>query len=81
METWIDRQAQLAYASREGREKGIEEGRVAGMALGRAEGEAIGAAQRNVEIAKTMLAKGYDTATIQEITGLTPEEIEHLKEN
>ena len=73
METWIDRQAQLAYASREGREKGIEEGR--------AEGEAIGAAQRNVEIAQAMLAKGFDTATIQEITGLTPEEIEHLKEN
>ena len=37
-----------------------------------------GVEQRTAEIAKTMLAKGYDPATIQELTGLTVEEIAAL---
>ena len=49
-----------------------------GFEYGFEQGIAQGAAQRNVEIAKAMLAKGYDPATVQELTGLTPEEIAAL---
>ncbi len=37
-----------------------------------------GVARRNAEIAKAMLDKGFDIATVQELTGLSPEEIAAL---
>ena len=40
-----------------------------------------GVEQRNVEIAKTMLKKGYSIDEIADISGLTKEEIEKLKED
>ena len=46
-----------------------------GMAKGMAKGEEVGKSQRSIEIAKNMLAKGMDEATIQEITGLTEDQI------
>ena len=42
---------------------------------GMAKGEEVGKSQRSIEIAKNMLAKGMDEATIQEITGLTEDQI------
>ena len=33
-----------------------------------------GAAQRNLEIARAMLAKGYDVKSIIELTGINPDE-------
>ena len=50
-------------AKREGKEEGLAEGMEKGMN------------QRSFEIAKKMLAKGMDEATIQEITGLTEDQI------
>lgn len=50
-----------------GKEEGMEEGRVEGMNL------------RSLEIAKKMLAKGMDEATVMEMTGLTAEEMKLLK--
>ena len=47
----------------EGMEKGIEEGM----------------SQRSLEIARKMLAKGMDEASIMDMTGLTSEEIKLLK--
>lgn len=47
--------------------KGLAEGRAKGLAEGLAEGRA--------EIARRMLAKGMDVATISELTGLTTSEI------
>ena len=52
-------------------QKGMEEG----MKQGMAKGEEVGKSQRSIEIAKNMLAKGMDEATIQEITGLTEDQI------
>ena len=54
-------------AKREGKEEGLAEGMEKGMN------------QRSFEIAKKMLAKGMDAATVMEITGLSAEEILLLK--
>ena len=54
-------------AKREGKEEGLAEGMEKGMN------------QRSFEIAKKMLAKGMDVATVMEITGLSAEEILLLK--
>lgn len=51
-------------AKREGKEEGLAEGMEKGMN------------QRSFEIAKKMLAKGMDTATVMEITGLSAEQLE-----
>ena len=64
MTTERDIRNQIAYARDEGREEGI----------------AQGAAQSKAEIAKAMLAKGFDVATILELTGLTAEDIESLRQ-
>lgn len=54
-------------AKREGKEEGLAEG----MEKGLAEGMEKGMSQRSLEIARTMLAKGMDAATVMEITGLS----------
>ena len=51
----------------EGMEKGIAEGMEKGMNL------------RSLEIARKMLAKGMDEASVMDMTGLTAEEIKLLK--
>ena len=60
---------------KEGIEKGMEKGREEGRAEGRAEGMSL----RSLEIARKMLAKGMDEASIMDMTGLTAEEIKLLK--
>ena len=62
-----------------GRAEGIEEGRAEGIEKGRAEGIEKGMSQRSLEIARKMLAKGMDEASIMDMTGLTAEEIKLLK--
>ena len=59
--------------------EGIEIGRAEGMEKGRAEGIEEGMSQRSLEIARKMLAKGMDEASIMDMTGLTAEEIKLLK--
>ena len=49
------------------------------IAFARDKGLEEGASLRNVEIAKAMKAKGFDAATIRELTGLSAEEIEALR--
>ena len=53
--------------------------RTVGQDEGRAEGLAEGREERNIEIAKSMLEKS-DVSYISEVTGLSVEEIEKLKE-
>ena len=60
-------------------QKGKEEGMEKGMEKGRAEGKEEGMNQRSLEIARKMLAKGMDEATVMDMTGLTAEEIKLLK--
>lgn len=55
-------------AKREGKEEGLAEGMEKGMS------------QRSLEIARTMLAKGMDAATVMEITGLSERQLKQLKE-
>ena len=62
-------------AKREGIEIGMEKG----MKQGREEGKAEGMNLRSLEIARKMLAKGMDEASIMDMTGLTAEEIKLLK--
>lgn len=63
----------------EGEAKGIEKGRAEGMAEGRAEGIAEGINMRNMQIAKNLLRMGMSVADIAESTGLTAQDIEHLR--
>ena len=58
-----------------GKKEGMEEGRAEGME----EGIEKGMNQRSLEIARKMLAKGMDEASIMDMTGLTVEEIKMLK--
>ena len=58
--------------------KGLAEGMEKGMEKGKAEGLAEGKVERNVEIARSMKAKGYAIGDIADITGLTAAEIEAL---
>ncbi|MED5077309.1 Rpn family recombination-promoting nuclease/putative transposase [Geobacillus stearothermophilus] len=64
----------VSYEQR-GMEKGIQQGVKQGMKQGRQKGIEEG----KIDIAKKMLAKGYDVDTIHELTGLPAEKIEQLK--
>ena len=52
-------------------QKGMEEGMEKGRAEGIAEGIEEGMSQRSLEIARKMLEKGMDEASIMDMTGLT----------
>ena len=55
------------------------EGIAEGMEIGLEKGRAEGMNQRSLEIARKMLAKGMDDASVMDMTGLTTEEIKLLK--
>lgn len=63
----------------EGMEMGMKQGMEKGRAEGMEEGMEKGMSQRSLEIARKMLAKGMDEASIMDMTGLTSEEIKLLK--
>ncbi|MDD5988498.1 MAG: hypothetical protein PUC38_03330 [Bacteroidales bacterium] len=56
-----------------------EKGRAEGREEGRAEGIAIGVDQAKIEIARRMLAKGFNLPDICEATGLSEQELATLK--
>ena len=62
-----------------GKEKGKEEGIAEGMEKGIKQGMEKGMNLRSLEIARKMLAKGMDDASVMDMTGLTAEEIKLLK--
>ena len=62
-----------------GKEEGMEKGIAEGMEKGMKQGMEKGMSQRSLEIARKMLAKGMDEASIMDMTGLTAEEIKLLK--
>ena len=55
-----------------------QQGMAKGMEEGMAKGEEVGKSQRSIEIAKNMLSKGMDAATVMEITGLTESQMQQL---
>ena len=60
-------------------QKGKEEGIAEGMEKGMKQGMEKGMNLRSLEIARKMLAKGMDDASVMDMTGLTAEEIKLLK--
>lgn len=62
-------------AKQEGKEEGIAIGKEEGIAIGKEEGKN----ERNLEIAKDMLAMNIDEATIIKLTGLSLEQLQQLK--
>ena len=60
---------------KQGMEKGIKQGMEKGMKQGMEKGMNL----RSLEIARKMLAKGMDEASVMDMTGLTAEEIKLLK--
>ena len=66
-------------AKREGIAEGMEKGMKQGMEKGMKQGMKQGLEQRSLEIARKMLAKGMDAASVMEITGLSAEQMQQLK--
>ena len=62
-----------------GKEKGKEEGIAEGMEKGMKQCMEKGMNLRSLEIARKMLTKGMDEASVMDMTGLTAEEIKLLK--
>ena len=63
----------------QGMKKGRAEGMEKGLKQGMEKGMEQGMSQRSLEIAKKMLAKGMDEATVMDMTGLSAEEMKLLK--
>ena len=57
-----------------------QRGKEEGMEKGMKQGIEQGMNQRSLEIARKMLANGMDATTVMEITGLSAEEMNQLKE-
>ena len=66
-------------AKREGIAEGMEKGMKQGIEKGMKQGMKQGLEQRSLEIARKMLAKGMDAASVMEITGLSAEQMLQLK--
>ena len=64
---------------KQGLEKGMEKSMKQGMEKGMKQGMEKGLEQRSLEIARKMLAKGMDAASVMEITGLSAEQMQQLK--
>ena len=64
---------------KQGMEKGMKQGMKQGMEKGMKQGMKQGLEQRSLEIARKMLAKGMDAASVMEITGLSAEQMRQLK--
>ena len=62
-----------------GMKQGMEKGMKQGMEKGMKQGMKQGLEQRSLEIARKMLAKGMDAASVMEITGLSAEQMQQLK--
>lgn len=69
----------ITEATEEGYNKGHEKGYNEGHEQGIEQGIKQGIKQNNIDVAKKMLDKKLDITTIEEITGLTKEEIMKLK--
>ena len=68
----------IAQGLAQGREQGLAQGREQGLAQGREEGREEGREQEKIHIAQKMKALGMDTKTIEQVSGLTAEQIEQL---
>ncbi len=65
----------------EGIQLGKQEGIQQGIQLGKQEGIQLGKQERNITIAKNLLAKNLDTKLVAETTGISIDEIKKLAES
>ena len=65
----------LAQGLAEGKAEGLAQGKAEGLAQGKAEGLELG----KIETARKMMAKGFSTEDISDLTGLSAAEIDKLK--
>jgi predicted transposase/invertase (TIGR01784 family) len=63
-----------------GKQEGIELGKQEGIELGKQEGIELGKQEEKLEIVRNMLSQGLDSALIAQITGLSLEQIEGLRQ-
>ncbi|MGN0188245.1 MAG: Rpn family recombination-promoting nuclease/putative transposase [Candidatus Cryptobacteroides sp.] len=68
----------LLYRMKIDHDRGFAEGRAEGRAVGREEGKKEGERERNVAIAKNMLAQGLPVETVSQCTGLSIGEVNAL---
>ncbi len=68
----------IAIGEKRGEKRGREEGEKIGREAGEKIGRKAGKKAEKIQIAKTMLEKGFDKNIVIEITGLPVEEIERL---
>ena len=80
---FADKKQRDAYEARERQYRDyisdMTNAKAEGKAEGRAEGKAEGKAESKIEVARVCLKKGFDTATICELTQLSPEVVEALR--
>ena len=69
----------LEIGMEKGMKQGMEKGMKQGMEKGMKQGMEKGMNLRSLEIARKMLAKGMDEASIMDMTGLTAEDIKLMK--
>jgi predicted transposase/invertase (TIGR01784 family) len=62
------------YFEERGKKRGLEEG----LEEGRQEGRQEGILEGMLKVARTMLTKGTDPATVQELTGLSDQDFRRL---
>ena len=75
---WRRKYMTFEYMLKERERKGIEQGRAEGEAIGLEKGLVEGAAQKQREIAKSMIKEGIAKEIIKKVTGLSADEIEEL---
>ena len=76
---FADKKQRDAYEARERQYRDYISDLTDAKAEGRAEGKAEGRAESTIEVARVCLKKGFDTATICELTQLSPEVVEALR--
>ena len=69
----------IAEGMDKGMKQGMEKSMKQGIEKGMKQGMEKGLEQRSLEIARKMLAKGMDAASVMEITGLSAEQMQQLK--
>ena len=79
-EKWVhDQVTDLEYAVQKGRQEGMEKGREEGMEKGMEKGREEGRQEERQQVVANMLKKQADIAFISEVTGLSQDEINKLK--
>lgn len=70
---------QLMTIAQQLEQKGLEKGRAEGIQLGEQRGIEKGEREATLKIARTMIQRGIDRATVMEMTGLSDNDLQQLR--